>query len=61
MTTIAALAAEYSMQPYELQAYADLNDTDLNDTDQDVALDAATEEFVRDLMDNSNGDGIYRG
>lgn len=53
MATIATLAAEYDMQPHELQAYADLNETDQLDE-----LDDATEAFVRDLLDNSE-DGTY--
>ena len=53
MATIASLAAEYDMQPYELQAYADLNETGQHDE-----LDEAAETFVRDLLDNST-DGTY--
>lgn len=53
MATIASLAAKYDMQPYELQAYADLNETM-----QDAELDETTETFIRDLLDNST-DGVY--
>lgn len=53
MATIASLAAEYNMQPYELQAYANLYETGQHDT-----LDDAVETFARDLLDNSTN-GVY--
>ncbi len=56
MTTIASLAAKYRMQPHELRAYADLH----NITDDQAPLDADTEAFVRDLIEKSDADGVYR-
>ncbi len=59
MTTLASLASEYKMQPHELRAYADLSyDTVVDDQ---PALDAETETLVRDLIDKSDADGVYRG
>ncbi|WP_157239479.1 hypothetical protein [Catenuloplanes japonicus] len=56
MTTIASLAAEYNMQPHEVQALADLNDTP-----QTAELDDTTETHLRDLLTNTDDDGVYRG
>ncbi len=53
MTTIDTLAAEYKKQPHELAALADVP--------QGVDLDAATEKFVRDVVENTDTDGVYRG
>lgn len=55
MATIASIAAEHNMQPYELAAL-----TDLDDIDQSDELDAETEAFVRDVVDNTDDDGVYR-
>ncbi len=59
MSTIASLAAEYRMQPHELRAYADLGENKV--VDDQTALDSETEAFVRDLLDNSDADGVYHG
>ena len=52
MTTIASLAAEYDMQPYELAAYLDLG-TDYTDM---AELDERTEAEYRDIL--AAGDSI---
>lgn len=55
MATIASIATEHDMQPHELAALADL--ADLGQSDE---LDDDTERFVRDLVDNTDTDGVYR-
>lgn len=55
MATIASIAAEHDMQPHELAALADLEHLGQSDD-----LDDDTERFVRDLVDNTDDDGVYR-
>jgi len=57
MATIASLAREFDMQPYELRALADLHSV----VDDETALDDETEAFVRDLVTKTDADGVYRG
>lgn len=52
--TIASLAAHYKMQPYELQAL-----TDTNEWAQDAPLAPGDEEFIRDVVENTDKDGVY--
>lgn len=55
MATIASLAREHDMQPYEVQDFADLNHLG-----QTAELTDATEAWLRDLLDNTT-DGRYTG
>lgn len=54
MATIASIAAEHDMQPHELLTLTDL------DVAQADELDTDTETFVRDLVGNTDTDGVYR-
>ncbi|HEY6117651.1 MAG TPA: DUF1870 family protein [Candidatus Dormibacteraeota bacterium] len=55
MASIATIAAEHDMQPHELLAL-----TGLDNMSQADELDADTETFVRDLVANTDTDGVYR-
>ncbi|MEV0267757.1 hypothetical protein AB0H43_03195 [Hamadaea sp. NPDC050747] len=54
MTTITDLAREYNIEPEGLRVAVDMTDVE-----QTAPLTAEQEAFIRDVVENTDEDGVY--